>query len=145
MERALSTACGVTPAPLLLRADSGFSSQHLIERSLAQAARLNRKVDMLIKWNPRTAPVEKIAAQRCADTGTVWTQLREGKRECLWNGALRPDELEGASQRALRRVYRLTERTLDKRGQPMLLPEYVLEGLTTTLGPKVSHKQVIAL
>ena len=54
MERALSTACGVTPAPLLLRADSGFCSQHLIERSLAQAARLNRKVDMLIKWNQLT-------------------------------------------------------------------------------------------
>ena len=28
----------------------------------------------------------------------------------------------------LRRIYRLTERTIDKRGQPLLLPEYVLEG-----------------
>ena len=27
----------------------------------------------------------------------------------------------------------------------MLLPEYVLEGWTTTLGPEVSHEQVIAL
>lgn len=145
IERALGTACVVSAAPLLLRADSGFCSQHLITRSLEQAARLGRKVDLLIKWNPRAAPVEKIAAQRCADTGTVWAQLREGKRECLWSEGLDAVEVKGASSRALRRLYRLTERTLDRRGQPMLLPEYVLEGWTTTLGPEVSHEQVIAL
>jgi len=34
---------------------------------------------------------------------------------------------------AARRIYCLTERTIDKRGQQMLLPEYVLEGWSTTL------------
>jgi hypothetical protein len=87
IERVLGTACAVTKLPLLLRADSGFCSQHLISRSLEQAAAVGRQVDLLIKWNPRTAPVEKIAAQRCADKATVWTQLREGKRECLWSEA----------------------------------------------------------
>ena len=33
----------------------------------------------------------------------------------------------------MRRIYRLTERTIDKRGQQMLLPEYALEGWSTTL------------
>jgi len=145
IERALGTACAVAKAPLLLRADSGFCSQHLITQTLQQAAALGRQVDLLIKWNPRTAPVEKIAAQRCADTDTVWTQLREGKRECLWNEGLDAVEVKGQSARALRRLYRLTERTLDKKGQPLLLPEYVLEGWTTTLGPEVGHEQVIAL
>jgi hypothetical protein len=84
IERALGTACAVSAEPLLLRADSGFCSQHLIAQTLAQSARLGRQVDLLIKWNPRSAPVEKIAEQRCADTSTVWAQLRAGKRECLW-------------------------------------------------------------
>jgi Transposase DDE domain group 1 len=145
IERVLGTACAVSKAPLLLRADSGFCSQHLIGRSLEQAARLNRKVDLLIKWNPRTAPVEKIAALRCADTSTVWTVLREGKRECLWSEALDAVEVKGGCSRALRRVYRLTERTTDRRGQPLLLPEYVLEGWTTTLGVEIQDEQVIAL
>ena len=145
IERALRTACAVSAAPLLLRADSGFCSQHLMAQTLQQAARLGRPVDVLIKWNPRSAPVERIATQRCADAGTAWTPLRPGKRECLWSEALEALEVGAGHSRALRRVYRLTERTLDKRGQPLLLPEYVLEGWSTTLGPEVSDEQVVAL
>jgi hypothetical protein len=145
IERALGMAVGVTQAPLLLRADSGFCSQHLITQTLRQAARLGREVDVLIKWNPRTTPLERVAAQRCADAHTVWRQLREGKRECLWEEALEAVEIKDAAPRALRRVYRLTERTIDKRGDALLLPEYVLEGWTTTLGPEVEHEQVIEL
>ena len=149
IERALGTASAVSAAPLLLRADSGFCSQHLIARTLEQAARLERQVDLLIKWNPRTTPVEQIAALRCADTATVWTQLRAGKRECLWQEALPAIEVtnkEGVmAHRSLRRIYRLTERTIDKKGNALLLPEYVLEGWTTTLGPEITDEQVIAL
>lgn len=145
IERALGTACAVSAAPLLLRADSGFCSQYLITRTLEQAVKLGRQVDLLIKWNPRSAPVERIAAQRGSDTSTAWTQLRAGKRECLWSQALQAIEIKEGQSCALRRVYRLTERTLDRRGQPMLLPEYVLEGWTTTLGPEVADEQVIAL
>ena len=49
------------------------------------------------------------------------------------------------AHRTLRRVYRLTERTIDRRGNALLLPEYVLEGWTTTLGPQVGNEEVIAL
>ena len=142
IERALGTACAVSAEPLLLRADSGFCSQHLIAQTLAQSARLGRQVDLLIKWNPRSAPVEKIAEQRCVDTSTVWAQLRAGKRECLWQeelSAIEVTDKQGAMahrtlRHPLRRVYRLTERSIDRRGNALLLPEYVLEGWTTTLG-----------
>jgi|GEM_PF-6771750 hypothetical protein len=33
-----------------------------------------------------------MAAQRCTDAPTVWTQLRDGKRECLWCEALQAIE-----------------------------------------------------
>ena len=89
--------------------------------------------------------MEQLAAQRSADTGTLWAQLREGKRECLWSEALDAVEIKAGHSRALRRVYRLTERTLDKKGQPLLLPEYVLEGWTTTLGTEVGNEEGIAL
>lgn len=145
IERALGMACAVSAAPLLLRADSGFCSQHLIHRTLEQAATLGRKVDLLIKWNPRSAPVEAIAAQRCADASTAWTQLREGKRECLWQEDLTAIEPDSEHSRALRRVYRLTERAIDKKGNALLLPEYVLEGWTTTLSPQIAAEEIIAL
>lgn len=43
------------------------------------------------------------------------------------------------------RVYRLTERTIDKHGNTLLLAEYVLEGWTTTLPEKFNCAEVIAL
>ena len=149
IERALSLASAVTQAPLLLRADSGFCSQTLLERTLRHAAALGRRVDVLIKWNPRRAPVELIAEQRCADAATEWTQLRPGKRECLWQeelSAVQVGQVEvQVPQRTLRRIYRLSERTIDKKGQKMLLPEYLLEGWTTTMGSEFSAQQIIAL
>lgn len=145
IERAMELACAVSRAPLLLRADSGFCSQHLITQTLVQAAQLGRQVDLLIKWNPRNAPVEDIGKQRCDDKNTVWEQLREGKRECVWSDTLMPDARKDKQKQALRRVYRLTERTVDKKGNVLLLPEYVLEGWTTTLGFEVADEQVIAL
>lgn len=82
-ERALDAARAVSSARLHLRADSGFCSQHMTAQTLQQVARLGRQVDLLIKWDLRTATVEKIVAQRYADKTTVWTRLREIKRECV--------------------------------------------------------------
>lgn len=162
VERALNTACSVSKAPFLLRADSGFCSQDLLDQVARYACKLGRGVDVLIKWNPRSTPVESLAAARCADPSTAWTGLRQGKRECVWSEALAPiettveqdgagankGEVEQGSRvhvQAMRRVYRLTERTIDKRGHTLLLPEYTLEGWTTSLGPEIEDAQVIAL
>ncbi len=118
-------------APLLFRADSGFDSAKLMCAIDSQAQQLKRAVAFLIKWNPRKTPVETLAKARVADASTAWTILREGKRECLWSETV---ELKHAQHKvAVRRVYRLTERTIDKHAQQMLLPEYVLEGWSTTL------------
>lgn len=43
------------------------------------------------------------------------------------------------------RVYRLTERTIDKRGVVLLLPEYVLEGWRTTLPEYFEAAEGIAM
>jgi hypothetical protein len=130
-------------APLLARADSGFDSAKLMCAIGNQAKALGREVAFIIKWNPRTTPVETIAKARVSDANTVWDTLREGKRACLWADKIQI--CHGDDVLAARRVYRLTERTIDKRGQQMLLPEYVLEGWSTTLPESFTTEQVIAL
>ena len=143
-ERALPMAASLVSTPLLVRADSGFCSVKLMQSITAQANTVSREIAFIIKWNPRTSPVEAIAARRVANTAIQWVSERAGKRECLWQEAL---ELVGVGSEvnAARRVYRLTERTIDKHGHTLLLPEYVLEGWTTTLPEKFDCAEVIAL
>jgi Transposase DDE domain group 1 len=143
IERVLPLAAKVTTAPLLFRADSGFDSAKLMCAIGQQAKALAREVAFIIKWNPRTTPVETMAQVRVADARTAWVQLREGKRECLWTEALNIRH-EGSAVQA-RRVYRLIERTIDKRGQQMLMPEYTLEGWSTTLPERFDAQAIIDL
>ena len=51
----------------------------------------------------------------------------------------------GSEEQPARRVYRLTERTIDKHGHPLLLPNYCLEGWTTTLPQHFTPAQIIEL
>ena len=88
--------------------------------------------------------METIAAKQVADTSTAWVSERAGKRQCLWQEALALAGVGSAANPA-RRVYRLTERTIDKHGNTLLLPEYVLEGWTTTLPERLGSAEVIAL
>jgi transposase, IS4 family len=48
-------------------------------------------------------------------------------------------------QRPVRRVLRLVERTIGSRGQHLILPEYELDGWTTTRPARIDAEQVIAL
>jgi len=143
-ERDLPMAASLVPGPLLLRADSGFCSLKLMQEITGHANTLGREIAFIIKWNPRRAPVETIAAGKVADSTTQWAIDRLGKRECVWQESL---ELVGVGSDAnpARRVYRLVERTIDKRGVVLLLPEYVLEGWTTTLPQGFSPAEIIAL
>lgn len=143
-ERALPMAASLVSTPLLVRADSGFCSLKLMQEIAAQAKTVSREIAFIIKWNPRRAPVETIAAQRTADASTQWTLNRPGKRECIWQENLDLAQV-GSEANPVRRIYRLTERTIDKRGVVLLLPEYVLEGWTTTLPEKFSPTEIIAL
>lgn len=143
-ERALPMAASLVSTPLLVRADSGFCSCKLMQEITAQANNLKREMAFIIKWNPRRVPVETIAAQKVADASTAWVIDRPGKRECVWQESL---ELLGVGCAANppRRVYRLTERTIDKHGNALLLPEYVMEGWTTTLPQRFNPADIIAL
>ena len=143
-ERALPAAASLVSGSMLVRADSGFCSLKLFREITAQADALGREIAFLIKWNPRRAPVETIAGVKVADAGTQWVIHRPGKRECIWQESL---DLTGVGSEAnpARRVYRLTERTIDKHGVVLLLPEYVLEGWTTTLPQRFEAADIIAL
>lgn len=143
-ERALPMAASLVSTPLLVRADSGFCSLKLFQEITAQAKAVAREIAFIIKWNPRRAPVEAVAGVKVADAGTQWVIHRPGKRECVWQEALQLADV-GSQANPARRVYRLTERTIDKRGVVLLLPEYVLEGWTTTLPKRFEAADIIAL
>ena len=71
LERVLPMAAKLTGLPLLFRADSGLCSLKIMQEVCAQAVALSREIALIIKWNPRRAPAEAIAAQRVGDTNTT--------------------------------------------------------------------------
>jgi hypothetical protein len=128
-------------APILARLDSGFDSVRLMREIEACNQPGLVQVDWLIKWNPRSTDVAALAAQLDAEPGTRWEQPRAGKRVTTWELAV---AVEGIV-RPVRRVLRLIERTIDKRGQTLLVPELTLEGWTTSLPGTLDAQDVIAL
>lgn len=144
LERVLPMATRLTAMPLLFRADSGLCSLKVMQEIQAQANGLKREIAFIIKWNTRSTPVETIAAKRVADADTLWCHWREGKRECQWSEVITLDGV-GTQTCAVRRIYRLTERTIDKQGHALLLLAYKLEGWTTTLPERFSCADIIAL
>ena len=143
-ERTLPMAASLVAGPLLVRADSGFCSLKLFQEITTQAQTLKREIAFIIKWNPRRAPVEAIASAKVLEPGAKWALLRAGKRECVWQEKVSLADV-GTEDCPARRVYRLTERTIDKHGNALLLPEYVLEGWSTTLPARFEAAQIIAL
>ena len=130
-------------APILARLDSGFDSAALM-RSIEACNQSGSQsgqpqVDWLIKWNPRSIDKADVLARREADTQTQWQQPRAGQRLTVWDEAL---GVEGIA-RPLRRIYRLVERTIDRQGQQLLMPEVELEGWTTSLGAQQFDAQAI--
>lgn len=98
---------------------------------------------MLGKWNPRSFDVEGCAADKRKDETTAWVSPREGKRITTWETPGRTIALADGSKVQLRRILRLTERTIKADGTLLLLPEVVIDGWETTLTEPV--ETVIAL
>lgn len=144
VERVLPMASRLVKTPILVRADSGFCSQALMRTIAEQGKALEREVAFLIKWNPRSTPVERVAVQKVLGDGTVWSHPREGKRLCVWQEQVAVSGMDPKDQ-PVRRIYRLTERIIDKHGQPLLLPQYMLEGWTTSLPQAITCAQIIEL
>ena len=122
-------SAGSSKAPILARLDSGFDTVRLM-RGIEACNRLGQpQVDWLIKWNPRSTDVAALGARLDADPAVAWEHPRAGKRVTTWEQAV---AIEGVA-RPVRRVLRLIERSIDKRGQALLVPELALEGWTTSL------------
>jgi Transposase DDE domain group 1 len=126
-------------APILLRMDSGFDATALMQAIESHNRRGLPKVDFLIKWNPRRTDVELWSAWLNVIDETQWLHPREGKRVAVWDEEV---EIEGID-RPVRRVFRLTERTIDGRGQHLIECEREIEGWTTTLNAKTFSTQKI--
>ena len=114
---------------LLLRADSAHDAlANLLEFSRHDG------VDYIIKWNPRKQD-ESAWAARAFTQGQVTTP-RSGKRVALFTHKEKHTftDTEGVERTVtLRRVMRVTERTIDKKGQLLLTPDIELEGWWTSL------------
>jgi hypothetical protein len=116
-------------APILARLDSGFDSVALMRIIEACNRAGQPQVDWLIKWNPRSVDTDSLLSRLDADPDTRWHRPREGKRLTVWEEAV---SIEGV-KRPVRRILRLIERDIDRRGQQLMVPEVELEGWTTSL------------
>lgn len=138
MAQRLSAAAA--QAPLLARLDSGFDSSALMACIEQMNAPGQPQVDWMIKWNPRSTDAAQMADELDA-AGTTWEHPRAGKRLVTWEQTV---EVPGV-QRTVRRVLRLVERTIGSRGQHLIVPEYELDGWTTTLPARIDAEKIIAL
>jgi hypothetical protein len=134
LERLLPRVERLVPAeqPVLLRKDSGFDSAKLLFAVAAEKDRwaaLGRRFEYLVKWNPRRQDKDSWVAQ--AEAAGAFVEKRPGKREALFS--LNVERAHGKQTRSFRLVVRLIERTIDKRGQLLLLPDIELEGWWTSL------------
>lgn len=129
-------------APILARLDAGFDSMALMCDIESHNRSGLPQLDWLIKWNPRTTDVAALAARLDGDVGTRWEHPREGKRVTMWEQAVSIKGIE----RPVRRVLRLIERTIDAKGQVLIVPELTLQGWTTSLSARqFSAADIIAL
>ena len=134
LERVFGKVERLVPAgqAVLLRKDSGFDSARLLIQCELERERLQvleRSLDYVIKWNPRKQDKSKWIKQ--AEEANAFKEVRPGKR-C----ALLPITMErshGKARRTLKLIVSVTERSIDKKGQLLLVPEVELEGWWTSL------------
>ena len=135
---------------LLLRLDGGHDAKENRERLVRES-----NTDFLIKWNPRKESaevwlerIEKLPDDESAQWKIEWQQPRDGKRIVLFTQHLIENHSQTTQQGqedhySIRRVIRITERTIDKTGQKLLIPDITLEGWWTTLDETEHNDQAI--
>lgn len=102
------------------------------------------KTDYLIKWNPRQE--NPAYWWRVGLEKGVITHPRPGKRVALFSVRAKEtvtDDQGTKKTYTFRRVMRVTERTIDKKGQPLLIADIELEGWWTSL--KLADEKIIEL
>jgi hypothetical protein len=117
---------------VLLREDSGFDSAQLLFAKAEERDRLaalGRSFDFICKWNPRKQ--DKADWVKRAEEAKAFVETRPGKREALLS--LEVERAWHKAKRSFRLVVKVVERTLDRKGQHLLVPEIELEGWWTSL------------
>jgi hypothetical protein len=118
--------------PVLLRDDSGFDSARLLFAKAEEKDRwttLGRSFDFITKWNPRTQDKTLWVAR--AEDADAFVETRPGKRVGLLS--LDVERAWNKAKRTFRLIVQVTERTIDKRGQHLLVPDIELQGWWTSL------------
>jgi hypothetical protein len=136
LERVIPRARVLTRQPLLMRLDSGHDA---LENRLYLT---EENVDYLIKWNPRSEKKKGklwLAKAEALGDQVVWETPREGKRIATFSLDIK-QETEGRLS-IFRRVMQITERSIDKKGQGLLIPEIDVEGWWTSL--KMTDQEII--
>lgn len=119
--------------PILLRVDSGFDSSELLMCAQQEKERYAQSqtgsFDYIFKWNPRQQDKQAILNE-AIQSGTI-TKLREGKRQ----GWIEHQVTKTFADKThtFRLLIRVTERTIDKKGQMLIMPDITLDGWYTSL------------
>ncbi len=126
LERAFTSARTLTALPLLFRLDS----QH--DALENRVWLVDHENDFIIKWNKRReSDFAWLTYAKQLGHWCTWEYPREGKRIGTFTVYVE-QEWEGRVY-CFRRVMQVTVRSIDKRGNNLLLPELEVEGWWTTL------------
>ncbi len=137
LERVLPRAKRLALHKLLARLDSGHDAAE------NRAAFVRECVEFIIKWNPRRQDLEAWL-KRAEKAVAQWSFPREGKRVGVFSEDV--EETFGGVTRTFRRVIRVIERTIDKHGVRLLVPDIEIEGWWTSLGEcECSDERIITL
>ena len=134
MKRVLTKARVLTKKKLLVRLDSAHDA--IENRVLLRKA---NKVSYIVKWNPRRENTSELYQKAFAE-GRV-TEPRKGKRVALLT--VRKRQVYEEKTYFFTKVIQVTERTVDKRGQLLLVPDVTVEGWWTNLD--LPEKKIISL
>lgn len=117
---------------VLMVEDSGFDSARLLFAKAAERdawALEGRVFEFLCKWNPRKQDKAAWVAQ--AEAAGTFKEVRPGKRVALLD--LQVERAWRKEKRTFRLIVEVTERTIDKKGQHLLVPQVELQGWWTSL------------
>jgi hypothetical protein len=138
LERVCAADAKCCGGPTAASTAPGCCSRKAAERD--RWAALGRSFDYLTKWNPRRQDKAAWVAQ--AEAAGAFLEVRPGKRVALLDLTVERSLAQGEA-RLPPGGARVVERTIDKKGQRLLVPDIELEGWWTSLTTEAA--QVIEL
>jgi hypothetical protein len=145
IKRAINRGCKVTKESLLLRMDAGHDDTlNFIEIEKQSKAR-NRKIDFIVKWNPRhdTSEERKLYWLNYAERKGYFVESVSGNKTAVFDLLSKRAHKKSGLAGKFRRVMRVQKINVDKEGQLLLVPDIKIEGWWTSLD--ISNEEVIEL